>query len=200
MRRDCCWFGMGLLTLVLAVPGRAEEVQAKPGPEQVEFFETKVRPVLADHCLECHGPEKQKGGLRLDSPDAMRTGGDSGPAIVAGRPGAEPADRGDPLRRADPDAAQGEARRRRDRRADRLGEAGAPWPSTGAEAATAATAQAWTDHRRGPRLLGVPAGAGPARAGREGRRLGRSRRSTASSSRGWRRRGSARRRRPTSGR
>ena len=90
MRRDCCWFGMGLLTLALAVPGRAEEVQAKPGPEQVEFFESKVRPVLAAHCLGCHGPEKQKGNLRLDSSDAMRTGGDGGPAVAPGDPEQSP--------------------------------------------------------------------------------------------------------------
>ena len=41
--------------------------ESPPTPDQVRFFETKVRPVLAENCFKCHGPEKQKGGLRLDS-------------------------------------------------------------------------------------------------------------------------------------
>ncbi len=46
------------------------------------FFEKKVRPLLVEHCQECHGPEKQKGGLRLDSREGWQTGGDSGPALI----------------------------------------------------------------------------------------------------------------------
>lgn len=49
-------------------------------------FITEIRPLLARHCLACHGPEKQKGGLRLDvKADALK-GGDSGAVIVSGRP------------------------------------------------------------------------------------------------------------------
>jgi cytochrome c553 len=51
---------------------------------QVEFFEKQVRPVLVAQCIKCHGPEKQKGGLRLDSKAAMLSGGDSGPAMIVG--------------------------------------------------------------------------------------------------------------------
>ena len=40
---------------------------AEPGAEALKFFETKVRPILAENCFKCHGPAKQKGGLRLDS-------------------------------------------------------------------------------------------------------------------------------------
>src|SRR4051794_37027434 len=47
-------------------------------------FERHVRPLLAEHCLGCHGPKKQKGGLRLDSRAAMLAGGDSGPAVKPG--------------------------------------------------------------------------------------------------------------------
>jgi mono/diheme cytochrome c family protein len=47
------------------------------------FFENRVRPVLAGVCLRCHGPQKQSGGLRLDSRDAMAKGGESGAAIDA---------------------------------------------------------------------------------------------------------------------
>ena len=54
--------------------------------EQSDFFESKIRPVLASACYECHGPEKQKGGLRLDWRDGIIKGGEHGPVIVAGDP------------------------------------------------------------------------------------------------------------------
>lgn len=53
--------------------------------EQLEFFESRVRPVLFTHCFECHG-HKTKGGLKLDSREAILTGGDSGAAVVPGKP------------------------------------------------------------------------------------------------------------------
>jgi mono/diheme cytochrome c family protein len=65
---------------------------AIPGPARaddsalVEFFEGKVRPVLEAHCVNCHGPTKQKAGLRVDSLSALLKGGDSGPAIEPGKP------------------------------------------------------------------------------------------------------------------
>lgn len=51
----------------------------------VKFFESKIRPVLVKHCYECHSSKsgKAKGGLKLDSRDAMLRGGDTGPAVVA---------------------------------------------------------------------------------------------------------------------
>jgi hypothetical protein len=59
---------------------------AEPTAEQIEFFESKVRPIFADHCYTCHSEkaEKLKGGLRLDSSDAILKGGDTAPAIVPG--------------------------------------------------------------------------------------------------------------------
>ncbi|MDF1811545.1 MAG: PSD1 and planctomycete cytochrome C domain-containing protein, partial [Verrucomicrobiales bacterium] len=59
---------------------------AAPGGllEQEQFFETQIRPLLVESCFKCHGAEKQKGGLRLDSPTAALKGGDSGPAMVPG--------------------------------------------------------------------------------------------------------------------
>ncbi len=72
------------IALLLATIARAED-PAKLSPVDADFFETKVRPVLVERCFGCHGADKQKGGLRLDSPKAMRTGGDSGPAVVAGK-------------------------------------------------------------------------------------------------------------------
>lgn len=48
----------------------------------VEFFEKRIRPLLLEHCQECHGEEKQKGSLRLDHQMGWQVGGDSGPALV----------------------------------------------------------------------------------------------------------------------
>jgi Protein of unknown function (DUF1549)/Protein of unknown function (DUF1553)/Planctomycete cytochrome C/EF hand len=54
--------------------------------EQEKFFEAKIRPVLATHFGKCHTrtAEKLRGGLRLDSREGLRRGGDSGPAVVPG--------------------------------------------------------------------------------------------------------------------
>jgi cytochrome c553 len=58
-----------------------------PTPEQVRFFETTIRPLLANHCYQCHGPDMQRSDLRLDSREAILRGGASGePVIVAGQP------------------------------------------------------------------------------------------------------------------
>lgn len=50
----------------------------------IEFFESKIRPVLLKHCYECHSTESKniKGGLLLDSREAAHQGGDSGPAVI----------------------------------------------------------------------------------------------------------------------
>ncbi len=58
-------------------------------PNQLAFFESRIRPVLIEHCLECHSNnDKQKGGLALTSRAALLRGGESGPAIVPGKPDA----------------------------------------------------------------------------------------------------------------
>jgi hypothetical protein len=56
--------------------------------DDLAFFETKIRPILADSCYECHSAKakKLKGGLRLDHRSHLLTGGDNGPAIVPGKP------------------------------------------------------------------------------------------------------------------
>lgn len=55
---------------------------------EIEFFEKKIRPVLTENCLSCHGakPDKIKGGLYLTSRENLLEGGDSGPALVPGDP------------------------------------------------------------------------------------------------------------------
>jgi hypothetical protein len=58
----------------------------EPTPEQIAFFEKSIRPVLVKECYECHAPTAKeiKGGLTLDTRDGIRTGGDTGPAVVPG--------------------------------------------------------------------------------------------------------------------
>ena len=52
------------------------------------FFENRIRPVLVEHCYECHAADSEDvgGKLRLDSRDGLRTGGELGPALVPGKP------------------------------------------------------------------------------------------------------------------
>jgi hypothetical protein len=61
---------------------------AGPQPEGMAFFEQKIRPVLIKECYGCHsaGAKAVKGGLRLDSRAGVIAGGDSGPAVVPGKP------------------------------------------------------------------------------------------------------------------
>jgi mono/diheme cytochrome c family protein len=56
----------------------------------LEFFERHVRPLLVERCQSCHGAKKQEAGLRLDSALGVKTGGDSGPLIIAGDPDHSP--------------------------------------------------------------------------------------------------------------
>src|SRR5262245_39840639 len=56
-------------------------------PSGIEFFEKKIRPVLVQHCYECHAAsaKKVRGGLLLDTRDSTRKGGETGPAVVPGK-------------------------------------------------------------------------------------------------------------------
>ncbi|MGI9427103.1 MAG: c-type cytochrome domain-containing protein, partial [Bythopirellula sp.] len=57
-----------------------------PSPEKLAFFERHVRPLLAEHCYQCHSTRAKKlqAGLKLDSRSSLLSGGDSGPAVVPG--------------------------------------------------------------------------------------------------------------------
>ncbi|MBK9167247.1 MAG: PSD1 domain-containing protein [Bryobacterales bacterium] len=74
----------GLLFLLLAA------LPAWADPAGAEFFEKRVRPVLATRCFACHGPavKEPRGGLRLGTKAGLARGGDSGPALVPGDPSA----------------------------------------------------------------------------------------------------------------
>src|SRR5215211_7811392 len=60
-----------------AVPSRAAD--------KVDFVK-QIEPIFKETCYSCHGPEKQKGKLRLDSPEAFKKGGEDGSVITAGDP------------------------------------------------------------------------------------------------------------------
>jgi len=95
----------------------------------VEFFERKIRPALVEHCQRCHGADKSKARLRLDSRAAILKGGDTGPALAPGEPakslllkaiGYEDAELRMPPRGKLPDLVIADLRR--------WIEHGAPWP------------------------------------------------------------------------
>ena len=60
----------------------------RPLPEDLQFFETRIRPILVEHCHECHSADaKEVGGkLLLDTRDGTLKGGEAGPAVIAGKP------------------------------------------------------------------------------------------------------------------
>ncbi|HHM13037.1 MAG TPA: DUF1549 domain-containing protein, partial [Planctomycetaceae bacterium] len=72
-----CWIG-----------GTSWAVGGEPrwSGEDIAFFEKQVRPLLVRRCLSCHGENKQESGLRLDAREHALKGGESGPAIVEGKP------------------------------------------------------------------------------------------------------------------
>lgn len=73
-----------LVVCLLALAGAATLPAADLPPDR--HFLDKVKPLLDSRCLSCHGPDKVKGALRLDSRAAALKGGDSGPALVPGQP------------------------------------------------------------------------------------------------------------------
>ena len=58
--------------------------------DQLEFFESRIRPILVDNCYKCHSKSENRarGGLYVDTKQALLSGGDSGAAIVPGNPAA----------------------------------------------------------------------------------------------------------------
>jgi hypothetical protein len=75
---------LGAVAFLATVPA-ATRASVQTAENEV-FFETKIRPLLEERCLECHGEKKQKGALRLDSQDGWQKGGENGAALVPGDP------------------------------------------------------------------------------------------------------------------
>jgi hypothetical protein len=82
-------FTLGALCTLPVTTNLGAVAEAKKfAPEQLDFFEEKIRPVLAEQCFKCHSTtgEKIKGGLVLDTREATIKGGDTGPGVVVGDP------------------------------------------------------------------------------------------------------------------
>jgi hypothetical protein len=76
----------GVLRRLLGLPvGGAKQAAAGQRAER-KVFPDVVLPILTDRCTSCHGAEKQKGKLRLDSVPVVLKGGENGPVVVAGQP------------------------------------------------------------------------------------------------------------------
>lgn len=80
-------FFVALLGVSVGI-SHAEEAAKPPSPEELAFFETKIRPVLVEHCYECHSADSDElgGKLQLDTREGMLTGGEAGPVLQAGKP------------------------------------------------------------------------------------------------------------------
>jgi len=89
MEHQTGWIKLGVFFLIMVGPSWAWGADDRAG---IDFFESKIRPVLVKECYSCHSAESKslKGGLRLDSRSGLLTGGDSGPAIVPGSPEESP--------------------------------------------------------------------------------------------------------------
>ena len=76
-------------TLVIILLTGSVLLGIRPTTQQTEFFESKVRPLLAQNCYQCHSEQAKilYSNLRVDGRDALLNGGDRGPAIVPGDPG-----------------------------------------------------------------------------------------------------------------
>lgn len=81
MSQTLSWSTFSLVALWFSTWSRS--LHAEDGEA---FFESRIRPLLLKHCIECHGEKKQEGGLRLDSRAAWQAGGDNGSVIHNGAP------------------------------------------------------------------------------------------------------------------
>lgn len=81
---------LGLCFLCPCRNARAEDARLQavghPNSEQEAFFETKVRPLLAARCFRCHGEKEQKGGIRLDSGEALLGHNEDEALVRPGKP------------------------------------------------------------------------------------------------------------------
>ena len=77
---------VGVLLLAGFISPVLADETSKPTPEQLQFFETKVRPILVANCQKCHSGKEPKGDLSLDSRGGLIAGGESGDVVVPGQP------------------------------------------------------------------------------------------------------------------
>jgi len=78
--------GVALVVPAQSTAGSAIQAETVITPEQAAFFESRIRPVLVENCLGCHGSKTQMAGVRLDSRAATIGRVDSGQIVVPGKP------------------------------------------------------------------------------------------------------------------
>jgi Protein of unknown function (DUF1553)/Protein of unknown function (DUF1549)/Planctomycete cytochrome C/Concanavalin A-like lectin/glucanases superfamily len=126
------------LVLLSGMPALASADADEPSAAAAAFFETDVRPLLAERCWTCHGDKKApKGGLRLTSRESLIRGGDSGAAVVPGKPDESPLIRA--VRYLD-EPKMPPKERLKDREIETLARwvaMGLPWPGTSPAAVSA---------------------------------------------------------------
>lgn len=74
-----------LILVACCFTASVSTIEADDKPSSAMFADT-IAPLLQKHCISCHGPDAQEGGLRLDSLAGLNTGGKSGQPVVAGKP------------------------------------------------------------------------------------------------------------------
>jgi len=124
--------------IVLLFPAAALHAQA-PAASSPDFFETRIRPILANNCYGCHTDSKL-GGLRVDSLDGLLKGGGRGPAIVVGDAGKSLLMQA--VRHTDPKLKMPSGNRLKTAEIDDLAawiQAGATWPKAAAVSASTST-------------------------------------------------------------
>jgi hypothetical protein len=92
--RKGCWFATTCISsgaCYMANPCLRSGVPSQPA-DPTEFFETRIRPLLAQNCFTCHTTTRL-GGLEMKSREVFLEGGNSGPAIIPGEPEQKPFDR-----------------------------------------------------------------------------------------------------------
>src|SRR6058998_2223311 len=73
------------VVVCLVLPSWGQDAPKTFAPDQIEFFQTRVRPLLHSQCLMCHSNEKRTNGLSLESREAVLAGGNRGPAVELGK-------------------------------------------------------------------------------------------------------------------
>jgi hypothetical protein len=142
-------FTLATTWYLLAWGSAALATERKPlqaTPVQTEFFEKRIRPILVEKCVRCHGPEQQKSGLRLDSRAALLEGGDSGPAVRPGNPAQSLLILA--VRRSG-SLKMPPRKKLESRHIEALTlwvKMGVPWPAGQSSAGASATAKAWKKH------------------------------------------------------
>lgn len=82
------WICAALVTPAWGDETPADRTDTSSDAAGIEFFESKIRPLLVQRCYDCHGEDVQEANLRLDSREAMLRGGKSGPVVKPGEPDA----------------------------------------------------------------------------------------------------------------